>query len=183
MSEAGRPRPDPSVIGVIPKPPFVRLPDPGEPVRRAAPRASARWPAATSSRPTCGFLADLVGRAGGGAGRAARAGAAGGRGCSTARRATACRRSTAAGFVAGPAFGALLDRLLDRARGIDMPRGRPRRARPGRRRPTRPSASAMVADVLADAIPFEAIAEHALVAAALQVHFARLAAGARRRPR
>ena len=37
--------------------------------------------------------------------------------------------------------------------------------------------AAMAANVLADAIPFEAIAEHALVAAALQVHFARLAAG------
>jgi FdhE protein len=39
-----------------------------------------------------------------------------------------------------------------------------------------PDLDGMIADVLADSIPFEAVAEHVYVAAALQVHFARLAA-------
>ncbi len=37
-------------------------------------------------------------------------------------------------------------------------------------------AAAMIGAVLADAIPVAALAEHVFVAAALQVHFARLAA-------
>ena len=51
-----------------------------------------------------------------------------------------------------------------------MPRSRARRL------PMTPRARAMVRAVLADSIPVEQLAEHLFVAAALQVHFARLAA-------
>src|ERR1700722_15650232 len=62
-------------------------------------------------------------------------------------------------FTADAALDATLNRLLERARGADAV------ARDG-----------MVRAVLADSIPVETLADHVYVAAALQVHFARLAA-------
>lgn len=81
-----------------------------------------------------------------------------------------------AGFIAGAEVQALIERLAMAAAAIEMPAeaaaalGRVAGAGAGER-------TKMVANVLADAIPFEAVAEHGFVAAALQVHFARLAAG------
>jgi FdhE protein len=78
-------------------------------------------------------------------------------------------------FTADAALDATLDRLLALAATIDMPdnarvaieraRGADAAARDG-----------MVCSVLADSIPVETLADHAYIAAALQVHFARLAA-------
>jgi FdhE protein len=78
-------------------------------------------------------------------------------------------------FAAGADVQALIERLATAAAAIDMPGeaaaalARVAGAGPGKR-------AEMVAGVLADAVPFEAIAEHGFVAAAMQVHFARRAA-------
>ncbi len=81
-----------------------------------------------------------------------------------------------AGFVPGTAFAALLDGLLDRLQETPMPV--PARAALDRvAAADQARRAAMVANVLADAIPFEEVAEHALVAAACQVAFAGMAAG------
>ncbi|RAI35027.1 formate dehydrogenase accessory protein FdhE [Rhodoplanes roseus] len=79
------------------------------------------------------------------------------------------------GFVPDAACTATLDRLLTVFADCEMPD----QARAALRRVADADADArivMMRAVLADAIPVEAIAEHVLVAAALQVHFARLAA-------
>ena len=78
-------------------------------------------------------------------------------------------------FTADPVVEAVLDRLLALAAAIDMPAA-------AREALARVSGAddflrdAMVRSVLDVSIPIEALAEHAFVAAALQVHFARIAA-------
>jgi FdhE protein len=77
-------------------------------------------------------------------------------------------------FTADAALDATLDRLLALAATIDMPDN----ARAAIERASGADAAArdsMVRSVLADAIPVETLADHVYVAAALQVHFARLA--------
>jgi FdhE protein len=78
-------------------------------------------------------------------------------------------------FTADAAFEATLERLLSLAQTIDMP---PTAAGALTRVIGADPASrdVMVRDLLADAVAVEALAEHVFVAAALQVHFARLAA-------
>lgn len=79
-------------------------------------------------------------------------------------------------FTADAAFDETVERLLSLAHEFDMPPAaraafdRVRAADAGGR-------EAMVRSLLADSVPVEALAEHVFVAAALQVHFARLAAG------
>lgn len=173
MTKAGPPAPDPSVIQVIPKPPFVRLPDPGDMfVRRAA-----RFRALAAGHDLAAYLEFLADIAELQASvqvdlpepelpaeeqleRALRHGM------------PPLDRS---GFVVGDDVQKLIDRLASAAAAVDMPReasaalARVARADAGER-------AGMVAAVLADAFPFEAVAEHGFVAAAMQVHFARLAA-------
>lgn len=78
-------------------------------------------------------------------------------------------------FTLDAAFDATLDRLLEAARAIEKPDlaaaalDRVKAAGPASR-------DAMVRNVLADSLPMESLAEHLYVTAALQVHFARLAA-------
>jgi FdhE protein len=74
-----------------------------------------------------------------------------------------------------PVFEDTLERVLALMEGIDMPEAAA--AALARLRAADPAARAdMVRSVLDYAIPMEALAEHLYVAAALQVHFARLAA-------
>jgi FdhE protein len=78
-------------------------------------------------------------------------------------------------FAADDAYDATLERLLELAVAIEMPAG----ASDALKRVIAADAGtreAMMRALLADAVPVETIAEHAFVAAALQVHFARLAA-------
>jgi FdhE protein len=78
-------------------------------------------------------------------------------------------------FTFDATFAATLDGLLARAAAIDMPPT----ARAALARLTRADVATrerMVGAVLANLIPMETVAEHVYVAAALQVHFARLAA-------
>jgi FdhE protein len=78
-------------------------------------------------------------------------------------------------FTADAAFDATMDRLLPLAATIDMP-NTAREALERVRGAGATARDAMVGAVLADAIPVEMLADHVYVAAALQVHFARLAA-------
>ena len=78
-------------------------------------------------------------------------------------------------FTIDAALDATLDRLLALAATNDKPDNA--RAALGRVRDADAAArDGMVRSVLADAIPVETLADHAYVAAALQIHFARLAA-------
>ena len=173
MSKAGAPRHDPIPIGEIAAPPFVRLPDP---VALFATRSLRSRTLAEGHQlgPYLLFLAaisecqhriqkdlpepDLP--------------------ADDARvraREHAMPPLDRTRFTADTALDATLDRLLALAATIDMPDnaraaiecacGADAAARDG-----------MVRAVLADAIPVETLADHVYVAAALQVHFARLAA-------
>jgi FdhE protein len=79
-------------------------------------------------------------------------------------------------FTADEAFDATLERLLSLAQTLDMP---PAAREALARVATQDAGSreAMIRSLLADSVPVEALAEHVFIAAALQVHYARLAAG------
>jgi FdhE protein len=77
-------------------------------------------------------------------------------------------------FTADAALDTTLDRLFALAAEIDMP-DEARAALARARSADAAARDGMVRSVLADAIPVENLADHAYVAAALQVHFARLA--------
>ena len=174
MSKVGAPRHDPIPIGEIAAPPFCRLPDPitlfAERTHRLRALAQGHELA-----PYLRFLGDLT---------------------EAQYRIQddlpdpempdpeAHKRAREFGmppldrnrFTAGPAYEATLERLLALAATITMPpvaaaaRARVAAADPGAR-------EAMLRALLADSVAVEALAEHVFVAAALQVHFARLAAG------
>jgi FdhE protein len=78
-------------------------------------------------------------------------------------------------FVVEPAFEATLERLFTLAEALAMPE----LARAGLSRARAADAAArdvMIRSVLADSIPIEALSEQIYITAALQVHFARMAA-------
>ena len=177
MSDFSSIQPDPSMIGGVSKAPFVCLPDPSVIfVQRAARFTYAnangrnralsrilsghsRKPKPASSCPTCrivSFLTQLR---------------------LPAPASLRCRRSIAA--RSSPTRH-LVKTLRASARSVRSDRqtryGRGRAPRPPPRRPEGSPLERMIANVLADSIPFEAVAEHVYVAAALQIHFARLAA-------
>jgi FdhE protein len=173
MSRAGAPRHEPIPIGEIAAPPFVRLPDP---VGLFAKR-SLRFRALTEGHqlgPYLLFLAaisecqhriqrdlpepDLPAY-------------------ETRMRANqhAMPPLDRTRFTADPALDTTLERLFVLAADIDMPDDA-RTALQRARGADAAARDAMVRAVLADSIPVETLAEHVYVTAALQVHFARLAA-------
>jgi FdhE protein len=173
MSKAGTPRPDPTMIGDIAEPPFARLPDPGILFETRAKRFRA-LAQGHSLGPYLQFLAALsdcqhrlqyslpepdmpaaadVKRA----------------------REHAMPPLDRNRFTADAALDATFDRLFSLAAEIEMPDSA--RAALERVRGADLVARAdMMASVLADSIPVETLADHVYVAAALQVHFARMAA-------
>ena len=174
MRPAPRARSDPDRRGR--GPPFVAPARSAQTLRRPRRSAFALWPKAIRSGPICCFLAELD----------ASASIASRTACPspTCRRRTRVARAREHGmppldrgrFTADAALDATLERLLRAGRrhrhaGMRRAGARARHAPPMPRR-----ATTMVRAVLADAIPVEALAEHVFVAAALQVHFARLAA-------
>jgi FdhE protein len=173
MSKAGGPRHDPIPIGEIAAPPFVRLPDP---LTVFAVR-SQRFRMLTEGHqlgPYLKFLAavsecqhriqrDLPEPDLPADDTRARAGQ------------HAMPPLDRNRFTADAALDATLDRLLALAADIDMPDSA-REALARDRGADAAARDAMVRAVLADAIPVETLADHVYVAAALQVHFARLAA-------
>lgn len=172
MSNPSSIQPDPSMIGGVPKAPFVRLPDPASVFAQRAARLRAL--AATSElSPYLGFLAALADAQNGvlstlpepdfpnptvlaRAGRFAMPPLDRG-----AFKLDATLRETCERLFGG--FAAIL-----KPEGAEAALERVRRA-------NGPSLDGMIANVLADSIPFEEVAEHIYVAVALQVHFSRLA--------
>jgi FdhE protein len=173
MSQAGAPRHDPIPIGEVSAPPFARGPDP---LTLFAQRA-ARLRQLAVGHDLGGYLsfvadlcdiqhaiqdglpaveppaADAIARA----------------------REFGMPPLDRARFTADATFDATFDRLCAAARSIALPPAA--EAALARLAAADPAArNRMIADVLADAIPIEALAEHVFVATALQVHFARLAA-------
>jgi FdhE protein len=169
----GGPWHDPIPIGEIAAPPFVRPPDPLTLFARRAERFRS-VAAGHELGPYLRFLADLSEcqhriqhdlpepdmPAGDALERARKHGM------------PAIDRSC---FTADAALDATLDRLFAAAAEIEMP-GTARAALTCARSADAAERYAMVHAVLADSIPVETLADHVYVAAALQVHFARLAA-------
>ena len=174
MTQVGQTRFDPIPIGEVAKPPFVQLPDSLTLFTRRAQRLRSlaerhelgayltfhrrleRRPAPSSSRPT-----SLP--------------AAAGRGYCPRPDSSKCRRLTGRVSCAMPRSMRCGTASLAALGAIDMPDGA-RRAMERVRAADAATQDAMVAAVLDDMIPAAALAEHALVAAVTQVHYARLAA-------
>jgi len=173
MTQVGTPKHDPIPIGEIAKPPFARLPDPLAMFARRAERLKLLADG-HELRSYLLFLADL---------------------CDAQHRlqdglpgaelpaAETIARSREFGmppldrlrFTRDAAMEAAWERLLAMAGDIAMPDSA--RLALARVKAADPVAeAAMVGAVLSNSIPVEALAEHVFVAAALQVHFARLAA-------
>lgn len=173
MSRVDTTQPDPSAIGRIPNPPFARLPDPSHVFSARA----ERFRALADGHELAAYLRFLA--------ELCEAQAAVQEGLpepdpidpdALARAAEhKMPRIDRNQFTSDAAFEATFQRLLAAAEGMTMPAP----ARAALHRLTEADAearAAMLQNVLAEAIPMEGLAEHVFVAAALQVHFARLAA-------
>lgn len=175
MVERGGPSPDPTAIGDIAAPPFVRLPDPATLFARRA----ARFAFLAEGSAVGPYLRFLAGLAGAQHAVATSLGPLPPPDPETLLRARefAMPPLDRARAADGAAVAATLDRLFAAAAaGPELP---PAAAaaldRVGRLDPD--ARGAMVANVLDDAPAVETLAEHVYVAAGLQVHFARFAAG------
>jgi FdhE protein len=174
MSQAGASKHDPIPIGSVSQPPFVRLPDPASLFSQRAARLRALAPGHGLGAYLT-FVADLC-----------EAQHAIQRGLPpverpaddvlTRARDHAMPPLDRSRFSADAAYETTFARLVAAVDGIAMPQAA-RAALARARDADAAGQTAMVADVLADAVPVEALAEHVFTAAALQVHFARLAAG------
>src|SRR5271154_3657404 len=173
MSKAGTPRPDPVPIGEVADPPFVRLPDPSRIFADRAQRFAALAPnhPLASSLVFLSALCEVQHKAQGGASAPelppadaiARA------------REFAMPPLDRNRFTASAEFNAAFDRLLQLALAIEKPIA----ASEALARVTAADVALreeMIRNVLADSIPIEQLADHVYVAAAMQLHFARLAA-------
>jgi FdhE protein len=165
--------PDPTAIGNVATPPFVRLPDPYDLFARRAARFRA-YGEGHDLAPYMAFLAGLADiQAQIQAGLPAPA-------MPEAQAVARARQNKMppldrSRLAADPTFDATLARLIAAAQSLAMPEP----AGIALRELARADAGMlrmMCQNVLADSIPIEGLASHAFVAAALQVHFARLAA-------
>ncbi|MGU3492811.1 formate dehydrogenase accessory protein FdhE [Xanthobacteraceae bacterium A53D] len=175
MSNApGAIQPDPSVIGGIAQPPLALLPDPARLFDTRAKRF-AELAERSELKPYLLFLGSLAG---------AQHAIIADLPAVTPLEADVVERAREHamppldrnGFAADATFETTFDRLLAEAKGIDMPEvARTALATVAAAAPEK--RDEMVRNVLADSLPVESLAEHVFVAAALQVHFARRAAG------
>jgi FdhE protein len=172
MSKVGTPRHDAVPIGEVSEPPFARLPDPSTLFQARA----ERFQQLAAQHDLASFLGFLSGisscqhRLQDGL---ADADLPADDECERARE-HAMPPLDRGRFTADAAYEATLGRLLALAEGVDMPE--PARAALGRVTAADAAARiAMARAVLANEIPVADFADHVFVAAALQVHYARLA--------
>jgi FdhE protein len=173
MSRVGAPQHDPVPIGTIAEPPFVRLPDP----HKLFAKRAERFRTLSEGHPLAPYLRFLASLS------EAQSLIQDGLSEPDMPTADAIARAREHGmppldrarFTADAALGVTIDRLLALASNIDMPDAA-RAALDRTKAANAATRAAMVANVLADSIPVEQIADHLFVAAALQVHFARQAA-------
>lgn len=174
MSKIDTLQPDPTAIGEVSDPPFARLPDPAKLFQSRA----ERFQALAAQHPLGPYLQFLSGLSS----------------CQQAlqdalpvaelpsgeererARTHAMPPLNAGRFTGDAAFEATLERLLQLAGGLDMPAAA-RTALTAVAEADGAARTAMARAVLANEIPVEEVAGHVFVAAALQVHYARLAAG------
>jgi FdhE protein len=172
MSDVGAPRHDPTPIGEIAAPPFAKLPDPAALFSLRAGRLREVAPShhLESYLNFLGGLAEAQHR------------------CQSGLDAPDLPPADARGrarefgmppldrnrFTADPVFETTLERLFDEAARVEMPAAA-REALIAARTAEPLIRDDMVRAVLADSIPVEMLASHVFVAAALQVHFARMA--------
>lgn len=173
MSRVETPQPDPSAIGIIPKPPFSRVPDP---IQLFVARAE-RFRALADGHdlaPYLLFLAQLCDAQAAIQDGLAEPAAIGADILARAHE-HAMPPLDRGRFTADDVFEATFDRLLTAAAQMNMP---PQAAAACERVRSMDAAlrDEMLQNVLAETIPVESLAEHVFVGAALQVHFARLAA-------
>jgi FdhE protein len=172
MSDPSSVAADPSMIGGVTAAPFAHLPKPDSMFARRAARFDA-LAANSELAPYLRFLGDLA--------RAQHAVQAALPPPGPLDRA-ALERAREFGMPlldrdsirTDPSTGKLLRALLDEAAAIEMP-AQAAAALARVREADESTRDEMLRDVLADAIPADALAEHAFVAAAMQVQFARLA--------
>lgn len=166
--------PDPSVLEGVTAPAFAHLPDPAALFARRAERFR-HLAAGHALGPYLGFLAALCD---------AQQAAIAATPDPEAPDAEVVARARAGAmppldrerFTGDASFDALFDRLLAEAEAIAKPD--PAAASLARvRAQSQAARGEMIRNVLASSIPQETLAEHLYVAAALQAHFARLAAG------
>lgn len=172
MTQIGAPPHNPVPIGQVSTPPFARLPDPASMFAERA----ARFRALAANHDLGAYLTFLEGLA------TAQHRVQDGLAAPALPPTDALARAREFGMppldrnpMQDPVFAATLERLFTLAQGIPMPDA----ARTALARAIAADAAAraaMVQAVLANSIPIEELAEHVYVAAALQVHFARLAA-------
>jgi FdhE protein len=173
MSKAGTPRHDPVPIGEVAEPPFVRLPNPS---RIFADRAQ-RFAALAPNHPLASYLLFLSALC------EVQHKAQDGASAPELPAADAIARARGFAmppldrnrFTASAEFYASFDRLLQLAQAIEKPVA----ATGALARVIAADVALreeMIRNVLADSIPAEQLAEHVYVAAAMQLHFARLAA-------
>jgi FdhE protein len=173
MAKTDAPRHEPIPIGEITAPPFARLPEP----RTMFARRAERFRALASGhelKPYLAFLAELSAVQ-----HSIQDGLAAPELPATDAIALARQHAMPpldrSRFTADAAYEATLNRLLGSVASLEMPA--PAKAALFKLRAADGGTLAvMMGSVLADSIPTEAIAEHVFVAAALEVHFSRLAA-------
>lgn len=173
MSGSPTPINEPIPIGEVAKPPFARLPDPSSLFAERAARFKALAPGHDLGAYLL-FLAELA---------LVQDGIQAGLPKPSWPPEDAVARAVEFGmppldrnrFAADAAFVETLARLLERLHGVTMT---PEAAAAHLRLEAADEAAreAMLRNLMSDSVPAESFAEHALVAAALQVHFARLAA-------
>jgi FdhE protein len=173
MSDTGSNQPDPSMIGGVPQAPFVNLPNPSVIFARRAARLAV-LAAASQLAGYLGFLASIA---------EAQAGLL--PGLPEPELPDAATVARAGEFAMPPLdrdifkTDAALRETCARLFAALAATQKPEAAEAALGRVIAADKAAldgMIANVLADSIPFETVAEHVYVAAALQVHFARLAA-------
>jgi FdhE protein len=173
MRKAETPRPDPTVIGSIVEPPFVRLPGAGLLFATRAKRFNALADYHELG-PYLRFLAalsDCQHRLQDGLPDPEMPGSD----VSARAREHGMPPLDRSRFIMDEALDATLHRLFSLAAEINMP-DRARAALERSRTANSAARSEMLHAALTESIPIEAMADHVYVAAALQVHFARLAA-------
>ena len=172
MSNVGDIQPDPSIIGTIAKPPFVQLPDPS----RIFAKRAERLRSLAVGHQLAAYLNFLAGLTDAqlralpqlpepempAADVLARA------------KEHAMPPLDRGGFKPDAAFDATLERILSLVIPLEMPAAASEALHRFKTKDSE-AREGMIHNVLADSIPVEALAEHVFLAAALQVHYARLA--------
>ena len=173
MSKIDSLQPDPTVIGEVAEPPFVRLPDPATLFRIRA----ERFQALAADHPLAPYLQFLSGLSS--CQHALQEALPAVELPSDAERQRAHTHAMPPLGIArqdgDAAFAATLQRLLELASSLDMP-AVAQAALASARAADEAAIMEMARAVLAHEIPVEQVASHVFVAAALQVHYARLAA-------